>query len=207
MRRGRPSAKLAGRRSRVFSGKHEQGEPLAGHGHAYYLPTDEDGDGRLDHLTIVARNGFDADERRAFDLLRRLKTTREVEVRHELRLLLLGIGPLQEYRQGPVARSRVWESATPYIATRYAKTRGRDRRDLRSQTDRTDFLLEDLREQMRQVLGIDPTAARIEAMADEHGAFKLSQRRPFARRSPAVCMLACSMLCASRLTKAITTTH
>lgn len=77
---------------------------------------------------------------------------------------------------GPLAQGEVWELATPYIATRYAKTRGRHRRDLRAPDDRTDFLLEDLREQVRQVLGIDPNGAHIEAIADEHGAFKVADR-------------------------------
>jgi CRISPR-associated protein Csb2 len=41
---------------------------------------------------------------------------------------------------------------------------------------RADFLLEDLREQMRLVLGIDPNAAHFEAMADERGAFRIGKR-------------------------------
>lgn len=163
-------------RSGVFSGKDDKGEPLAGHGHAYYLPTDEDGDGRLDHLTIFAGNGFDVDERRAFDYLRRLMTGRDAEERHEVRLLLLDMGALDRDTPGPLARSAVWESASPYVATRYAKTRGRHRRDLRLPQHRADFLIEDLRAQIRQVLGIDSNGAHIEAMADEHGAFSVGAR-------------------------------
>jgi CRISPR-associated protein Csb2 len=163
-------------RSCVLSGKDAQGQPLAGHRHAYYLPTDEDGDGRLDQLTIFARGGFDAGERRAFDRLLRLRTGRDAEEKHELRLLLLGMGSLDNESAGPLATSTVWESATPYIATRYAKTRGRHRRDLRRPSDRADFLLEDLREQVRQVLGLDPRAAHMEAVADEHGAFRVRGR-------------------------------
>lgn len=163
-------------RSRVFSGKDNDGEPLAGHGHAFYLPADEDGDGRLDHLTVFAREGFGADERRAFDRLRRVNRGREAEARQELRVLLLDMSALDQDTPGPLARSAVWESASPYIATRYAKTRGRHRRDLRLPQDRVEFLLEDLREQMRQVLGIDPNAAHFEAMADEHGAFRVGER-------------------------------
>ena len=49
-------------RSAIFAGKSADGEPRQGHGHAYYLPTDEDGDGRLDHLTIVAGDGFGKEE-------------------------------------------------------------------------------------------------------------------------------------------------
>ena len=46
-------------RSTILSGKDAQNQPLIGHRHAHYLPTDEDGDGRLDHLTIFATSGLD----------------------------------------------------------------------------------------------------------------------------------------------------
>jgi hypothetical protein len=39
-------------------GKNEQGHPRAGHEHAFFLPADEDGDGRIDHLTVFAPMGF-----------------------------------------------------------------------------------------------------------------------------------------------------
>ena len=41
-----------GANSERLSGKDASGKPLSGHRHAFYLPTDEDGDGRLDHLTV-----------------------------------------------------------------------------------------------------------------------------------------------------------
>lgn len=88
--------------SPVFSGKDEHRNPLTGHRHAYYLPTDEDGDGRIDHLTIFSRDGFGPPERRAIDRFRKLNTDRRDEDRHPLRLLLLGIGTLDEYTPGPL---------------------------------------------------------------------------------------------------------
>src|ERR1700730_2714593 len=48
--------------SRVLVGKDEAGRRLEGHGHAYYLPADEDGDGRIDHVTVTAAAGFGAGE-------------------------------------------------------------------------------------------------------------------------------------------------
>jgi CRISPR-associated protein Csb2 len=138
-------------RSDVLSGKDENGERLAGHRHAYYLPTDEDGDGRLDHLTVYAAAGFGPDERRAFDRVSQLRTDREGEARHPLRVLLLGMGTSDEYRAGPLRDSRTWISVTPYIATRYAKTRGRNRIDLKSPEARAAFLQEDLRAQIAAV--------------------------------------------------------
>lgn len=136
-------------RSAVFSGKDENGKPLTGHSHAYYLPTDEDGDGRLDHLTVFARDHFGDAEVRALDGLRELNTGRRGEERHPLRLLLLGMGTLGEYCPGPLRASTVWVSATPYIATRHAKTRGRDRIDVSSPKARAEFLAADVREQIR----------------------------------------------------------
>src|SRR6185437_2008155 len=88
-------------RSDVLAGKDEQGSPLTDHRHAYYLPTDEDGDGRLDHLTVSSVEGFGPDERRAFDCLRGLRTNRVIEERHPLRVLLLGMGAFDEQHSGP----------------------------------------------------------------------------------------------------------
>src|SRR5947199_8187954 len=56
--------------SETLSGKNAEGEPLTGHEHAYYLPTDDDGDGRIDHVVISAARGFDEDELPALDALR-----------------------------------------------------------------------------------------------------------------------------------------
>lgn len=68
-----PDADGSKGRSPIFSGKSAIGQPREGHGHAYYLPTDEDGDGRLDHLTVMATDGFGAGELKALDCLRELK--------------------------------------------------------------------------------------------------------------------------------------
>lgn len=171
---GRLPVSLAG----VFSGKDEAGDSLTGHGHAYYLPTDEDADGRLDHLTIFARDGFGPDERRALDRLRQLNTGRRGEERHPLRLLLLGIGTLDEYHPGPLQASQVWLSATPYVATRHAKTRGRDRIDMSSPVARAEFLITDLRDQIRAVLH-DVTRNADDVKIDpvlDGGAFKVAGR-------------------------------
>lgn len=165
-------------RSPVFSGKGEHGDPLSGHGHAFYLPTDEDGDGRLDHLTVFAREGFGPAERHALDRLRQLATGRKNEERYPLRLLLLGIGTLAEYHPGPLGQSRIWVSATPYIAARHAKTRGRNRIDTTCPLARIEFLVADLREQLRAVLpGVSAMAGavKIEPMLDG-STFKVANR-------------------------------
>jgi CRISPR-associated protein Csb2 len=167
-------------RSPILSGKDGHGRPHTGHGHAYYLPTDEDCDGRLDHLTVFARDGVANDERRALDRLRQLNTGRKGEERHPLRLLLLGVGALAlaEYHPGPLGQSKVWVSATPYIATRHAKTRGRDRIDTTCPQTRAAFLAADLREQIRTVrpdIASLVGAMRIEPLFD-CGAFNVADR-------------------------------
>lgn len=167
-------------RSDILSGKDEHSQRLADHRHAYYLPTDEDGDGRLDHLTVYAAGGFGSDERHAFDLLRELRTGRAGEERHPLRLLLLGMGACDEYNPGPLRASEIWESATPYIATRYAKTRGRSRIDLRSPEARAAFLQDDLRAQLAAVrpdlMGAVVPEVTIESVWDSNHVFKVAEQ-------------------------------
>ena len=135
-------------RSNVFSGKDEQGDPLAGHVHTYFLPTDEDGDGRLDHLTLFSRDGFGPDEMRAIDKLREIKPFGRDNASHPLRVLLLGHGVLSDYQPLPIKPSTGWQSATPYLATRHAKTRGPARVDLSDWDARVAFLAADLRAQL-----------------------------------------------------------
>lgn len=167
-------------RSEILSGKDECGQRLAGHRHAYYLPTDEDDDDRLDHLTVYTAAGVGPDERRALDRLRVLRTGREGEERHPLRLLLLGMGHGDEYGPGPVQASKTWESATPYIATRYAKTRGRNRIDLASPEARAAFLRDDLRDQLAVVrpdlVGEGVPEVIIEPLWDANHVFKVAGR-------------------------------
>lgn len=139
-------------RSPVFAGKDAHDNPLAGHGHAYYLLTDEDADGRLDHLTLVARDGFGLQEMDAIHRLRQIRPHGRDHHSHPLRVLLLGYGKLDEYQPPPLRPSRVWVSATPYVATRYAKTRGRHRFDISSLVARANFLIGDLRNQISTVL-------------------------------------------------------
>lgn len=145
-------------RSDMLSGKDASGSPLEGHRHAYYLPTDEDGDGRLDHLTLIVRDGFGPDEMHAIGRLREIKPRARDNGSYPLRVLLLGYGRLDEYQPPLLEPSRVWASATPYIATRHAKTRGRHRVDLRDWHARTTFVVDDLLAQLAAVrpdLGAD----------------------------------------------------
>lgn len=101
-------------------GKDLDGQPLRGHQHAYFIPIDEDGDGHIDHITVVAERGFAADEVRALDRLRRVSLGEG----EPLRLLLVGLGTQGDFTSPLFAESAVWVSATPFVATRYPKRRG-----------------------------------------------------------------------------------
>ena len=82
------------------------------HGHAFYLPEDADGDGRIDHVIIHARNGLDRESLRALDCLRRMWTGDG----EEWRVVLDRCGQPEMFLSHPyLASSRVWESVTPYL--------------------------------------------------------------------------------------------
>lgn len=108
--------------SEVITGKKADGVPLEGHTHAHYLPTDEDGDGRLDHVTIYASHGFTAEDQTALSTLRTLHRKGN---RPEIQMILAGLGAKKDLVDsfmllGP---SRCWRSATPFSLPRFA-TRG-----------------------------------------------------------------------------------
>ena len=126
--------------SPILHGKDENGDPARSHDHAFYLPTDEDRDGRIDHVTVFATGRFSRDDVSALDRLRSLSFGKEGEAdedsesgkrRTTHRLLLVGLDNAKPTHVGQFRPALVWESATPYIAFRHLKERGakRDRRE------------------------------------------------------------------------------
>lgn len=114
-----------GQWSPILSGKASDGRPAAtDHQHAFYLPSDEDGDGRLDHLTVVAPGGFGDREVRALDRFASMHGPGGTEIR----LLLAGLTS-REHSQGIplLAPARCWRSLTPFVPTRHFKERGAKR--------------------------------------------------------------------------------
>jgi len=107
--------------SSIFSGKGVDGRPLEGHGHAHYLPSDDDGDGRIDALTVYAPDGFGERERRA---LSRLSELKRHDSPYPLRAVLLGMGDatIAERIGKP---SRFWISITPFLLERHPKPNGK----------------------------------------------------------------------------------
>ena len=108
--------------SEVVTGKKADGVPLEGHAHAHYLPTDEDGDGRLDHITVYAPRSFGPEDVAALGALR---TIYRKGNRPEVRLVLTGTGAAEEFAGAGMlfGPSRRWRSVTPFSLPRFA-TRG-----------------------------------------------------------------------------------
>lgn len=171
-------------RSAIYCGKDARSQPLEGHGHAHYLPTDEDGDGRLDHLTIVAADGFGPDELKALDCLRVLKNWERERSGHPLRVLLLGLGRLNDYEPPPLRPALVWESATPFVAPRHLKKSGtkRDPRELWGSP--AVFLETVLREELARLIerradlkDVSASSIEIKPLADSSGVFRIGAGR------------------------------
>jgi CRISPR-associated protein Csb2 len=117
----------------AISGRDAAGKPLAevGHGHAFFLPEDADGDGFIDHVVVFVRNGLGDDVRRALDRVTRLwleprghsndedDTTGD---REEWRLALEGFGMPADFKESRLlGGGSHWRSATPYLMPWHAK--------------------------------------------------------------------------------------
>ncbi len=108
--------------SEAITGKTADGLPLAGHRHAHYLATDEDRDGRLDHVTIYAPGGFEAGD---VEALGRVTCIFRQGNRPEVRMVLTGLGGREELADVPLfANSRRWRSVTPFALPRFANRGG-----------------------------------------------------------------------------------
>jgi CRISPR-associated protein Csb2 len=107
--------------SEAITGKRADGTPLDGHTHAHYLPTDEDRDGRIDHITIYAPGGFDEAD---MDALRSLRTIFRSGSRPDVHLRLIEprVGNASE---SPLfAEARRWRSLTPFSLPRFPNRGG-----------------------------------------------------------------------------------
>jgi CRISPR-associated protein Csb2 len=105
--------------SPTFSGKGRDGRPARGHQHAYFLPFDQDGDGRIDHLIVFAAGGFDSSELATLDRFRRIHGSKGLP---EIHLALTSLSS-PKHDAGEWMSSR-WRSATPFIPPRHYR-RGR----------------------------------------------------------------------------------
>lgn len=112
--------------SATLSGHTEDGYLQDQHRHAFFLPQDTAGSGRIDHLTVYAPGGFDPEELNALGEMQQIPRRDG----RTLRLVLLGTWSQQsaaDLRAWPWQPSATWESVTPFVLTRYPK-RHRDGR-------------------------------------------------------------------------------
>lgn len=105
-----------GRSSCSFSGKDESGRPIRGHSHAYFLPLDEDRDGRIDHILVYRTEGFGEGERAA---LLRLEVLYYQSKSYPIQLALLRLGSVEGAEVSVLQRSKEWESMTPFMLVRH----------------------------------------------------------------------------------------
>ncbi len=107
-----------------LSGRDADGKPLQQqHQHAHYLATDEDGDGRIDHVTVWAPGGLREDELEALLQIRTLGVRRRWTVDYKLELVVVGYGRAEEWARPLVGSSQRWVSITPFVLNRHPKVR------------------------------------------------------------------------------------
>ncbi len=161
-------------RSPIFSGKSADGSRLLSHTHCHYLPTDEDGDGRIDRLTLYASGGFGTAELEALLRLRFLKPRDHGASHISWHATFVGVGNVSDFRVGPLQLSRCWVSTTPFLAPDHPKLRGRWRDTERGGSDPSRFLVAQVRKELSRWLdrnGMDfpKESIRVDLLMDERG--------------------------------------
>lgn len=113
--------------SKAFIGKERDAKtgewrPLKNHEHAHSLPTDENGDGRLEYLTVYAPCGFNADDLQALERIRRVSRPKNLP---STRLVLIGLGNREDFADILVfKKSKIWRSQTPFSLPRFPNRGG-----------------------------------------------------------------------------------
>ncbi|MDE2948371.1 MAG: type I-U CRISPR-associated protein Csb2 [Chloroflexota bacterium] len=90
------------------------------HAHAYFLPTDENGDRRLDRLTVFSRVPFTPDELAALASVRLIRP----HGKEPLKLIPVYRGNAPDAGINILGVSRTWESVTPFVPNLHSKIRG-----------------------------------------------------------------------------------
>ena len=120
-----------------ISGRGADGKPLKdpSHAHAFWLPEDADGDGWIDHVSVFILGGMNDRVRAVLDRITRLwlapkQRSEDLEAEpgsvKEWRLALEGFGTPADFAGGAriFARSRRWQSVTPFLASGHLKAFG-----------------------------------------------------------------------------------
>lgn len=142
--------------SSMLAGKDFGGRPLRGHSHAFYLPYDADGDGRIERLAVYASMGFGPKE---LDAAIRLE---EVDLRPEHDPVRLRIsGAFDSASLGQIwpgfASSVQWVSYSPYVMSRHPKVTRAGAPKLGRDGTQLDSPDNQLRAEWRQRMRNDPS--------------------------------------------------
>lgn len=101
--------------SSALSGKSPTGAPLQGHRHAYYLPLDRDGDGRIDHVLVRCLGGLSREDQLAIGGVRSFWQSRG---KPEVQVVSVASGAVADL----LDKGRVWASATPFVTPRHYRS-------------------------------------------------------------------------------------
>ena len=120
-----------------ISGRDADGKPLRdrSHAHAFWLPEDADGDGWIDHVSVLIAGGMNDSVRRALGRITRLwlppkqrpaDDEAEPGSVKEWRLALEGFGTPADFAGGAriFGASTRWTSVTPFLASGHLKASG-----------------------------------------------------------------------------------
>jgi CRISPR-associated protein Csb2 len=118
-------------KSPALTGLDENGAPLTGNDHVYFLP-ECDEHGYITHMTLHARRGFDEAACRVLGRLRKVWGAEGFDVE----IILLATGQPADFTPACsyFRKSKRWTSLTPFVPVRHAKTTnsGSPKRDPRT---------------------------------------------------------------------------
>ena len=118
----------------TLSGKTPQGKPKeSDHSHAYYLCESCCGRGKISHITVFSRHGFDEQALEALVSLRKVWGSGG----YDLQLVPIETGYPRDFGglhpdrgESPIlATSRTWVSVTPFVPTRHPKLKSSEKHD------------------------------------------------------------------------------
>lgn len=105
----------------LFSGRGADGEPLKGHEHVFIFPEHESGKKHISKISLYLESGFDNDAVKA--LLTLTKLYSQEDEFQDQKLVLLELSEAKNAQCKAMGCSKVWESYTPFVATRHPKIR------------------------------------------------------------------------------------
>jgi CRISPR-associated protein Csb2 len=107
-----------GKQSSALIGLDENGKPLEGNRHVYFLP-ECDKHGYVTHMTLHAPGGFDEAACRAFPKLQKVWGSEGFDVN----IVLLATGQPDDFRIASpyFQKAKTWVSLTPFVPVRHAK--------------------------------------------------------------------------------------